>query len=460
MNKEESKKQYSIQNFFKRNILKQVFTRNSTKFTPKKKFKKVTFSDESSISSDSSNVNLSDEDYEESSSSDYESDVENFIDEKSIDLYNNNSKKEEELYYYKVNFKNIFLFIYNFEKHNSIEIKNFQNKSQVEIIIEEEKKIIKNNSSKFLNKPKSKNNINIIKKNNKIDDKQLKEKEKEEIKIEKIELQKQNYLNIYSITWLLIIFFNFIILIILTTLFFSYCFEIKTKITQTIKIHNLMSDLMEDSNRAIYFSIQIIILQNKLYKKYYPSRKELLKFSRDNLKNIYNNCIKIIHEITTYTVSASSTTKSNIDNYSLNLTTISSDLERNITITKYLNVIEEFSFAIYSFMNLKDENVSFLDTSFNFILGNYETLLIDDLEDFSNIFLDEFILLKKQLIIIIIIIVVIYLIVFFISLFLQFKIMRKIFDEQERTTDIFFKINPDYIKKIKLILIILFQILL
>ena len=202
---------------------------------------------------------------------------------------------------------------------------------------------------------------------------------------------------------------------------------------------------MEDSNRAIYFSIQIIILQNKLYKKYYPSRKELLKFSRDNLKNIYNNCIKIIHEITTYTVSASSTTKSNIDNYSLNLTTISSDLERNITITKYINVIEEFSFAIYSFMNLKDENVSFLDTSFNFILGNYETLLIDDLEDFSNIFLDEFILLKKQLIIIIIIIVVIYLIVFFISLFLQFKIMRKIFDEQERTTDIFFKINPDYI---------------
>jgi hypothetical protein len=53
-------------------------------------------------------------------------------------------------------------------------------------------------------------------------------------------------------------------------------------------------------------------------------------------------------------------------------------------------------------LNLKDENVSFLDTSFNFILGNYESLLIDDLEDFSNIFMDEFIILKNKLIIIII----------------------------------------------------------
>ncbi len=116
MNKEESKKQNSIQTFFKKNILKKVFTRRSTKFAFKKKFKKVTFSDESSNLFESSNFNLSEDDEEEkeeSSSSDYESDNECFIDEQDIDLDNNNAKKEEELQYYKVNLKNIFLFIYN-----------------------------------------------------------------------------------------------------------------------------------------------------------------------------------------------------------------------------------------------------------------------------------------------------------------------------------------------------------
>ena len=79
------------------------------------------------------------------------------------------------------------------------------------------------------------------------------------------------------------------------------------------------------------------------------------------------------------------------------------------------------------------------------MLTNYETLLIDNLENFSQIFLDEFVLLKKKLILIKIIMIIIYILIYILCFYLQYKIIQKIFDEQERATDIFFKINPEYL---------------
>ena len=202
---------------------------------------------------------------------------------------------------------------------------------------------------------------------------------------------------------------------------------------------------MENANRAIYFAFQSIILQNKLYIRHYPSKEELNQYSRDGLKTIYNDYIQIIKDISVYSVSASSENKNKIDNYNLSLMTLTEDLKTNITDSKVINVIEEFAFAIYSFMNLDDEDINFLDYNFNFILANYETLLLDDLGNFSNIFLDEFSHLKKQLIVIITFCSCIFFNVYIISFYSQWKLITKIFIEQERATDIFFKINPEYI---------------
>ena len=231
----------------------------------------------------------------------------------------------------------------------------------------------------------------------------------------------------------------------MASIFFTFSLNIRTKIIQSIKIYNSISDLMENANRAIYFALQIIFLQNQLYVKYYPPRETLTEYSKIALKEIYFDYINIIKEISVYSVSLSSQNKNKIENYNLSLITLTEDLKNNITASKVINIIGEFAFAIYSFMNLENDEINFLDYNFNFILANYETLLLDDLGNYSNLFLDEISYLKSDLILIIIYSLCIFVIVYIISFYSQWKVITKIFIEQERATDIFFKINPEYI---------------
>ena len=231
----------------------------------------------------------------------------------------------------------------------------------------------------------------------------------------------------------------------MASIFFTFSLNIRTKIIQSIKIYNSISDLMENANRAIYFALQIIFLQNQLYVKYYPPRETLTEYSKIALKEIYFDYINIIKEISVYSVSVSSQNKNKIENYNLSLITLTEDLKNNITASKVINIIGEFAFAIYSFMNLENDEINFLDYNFNFILANYETLLLDDLGNYSNLFLDEISYLKSDLILIIIYSLCIFVIVYIISFYSQWKVITKIFIEQERATDIFFKINPEYI---------------
>ena len=444
-----------IENYVKKNILKSVFSRKSTKFTIKRT-KKVNFSsDSSSESNSSSNSNFTEEEEEENSpSSGLDVSINDIYVNKQNEIYENLDENYDD--YYKINFNKVLLYVYDFEKNCPVEIHNYENKSQVEITINEERNININKilSNKHMRKTKLKNSHIGVGNNTIIEDspkilfmvKTQGNEEKEKKNEQQIENEeKTNYFNFYTIIWLFIILINFGIFAATASFFFTYSFNIRTKITQSIIIHNSISDLMENANRAIYFAFQSIILQNKLYIRHYPSKEELNQYSRDGLKTIYNDYIQIIKDISVYSVSASSENKNKIDNYNLSLMTLTEDLKTNITDSKVINVIEEFAFAIYSFMNLDDEDINFLDYNFNFILANYETLLLDDLGNFSNIFLDEFSHLKKQLIVIITFCSCIFFNVYIISFYSQWKLITKIFIEQERATDIFFKINPEYI---------------
>ena len=312
--KDQSNNQNNIDNYVKKNILNKVITKKSTKYTFKKKFKKVTFSDDESSNSSISSSDLNDDD--ESENSDSESDVEISIEDYTKDEDINNSSPDlksksnidfEEEKYYNVNLTNVLFFLYNFQKNSVIEIKNYEKISQIDIILDYERNIKIIKSNKFLNKSKGKNNNNNNKNNdNNID---LNKIEKQDEKREKIKIKKTKCLNFYSLIWLIIVFTNFIIYILLSTVFFSYCLKIRTQIISTIRIHNLISDLMEDSNRAIYNSIQLINLQNILYTNYYPKREDLKEYSRNSLREIYNKYISIIHEICSYSVSASAKNK-------------------------------------------------------------------------------------------------------------------------------------------------------
>ena len=342
--------------------------------------------------------------------------------------------------FYKINFKNLYFFIYDFIEHKPIEIKSFEVKSKVEQIIFEEKMLTMTLKKKQKDLNKSKDKIII---------KRTKTKEGKENNKGKIEINyhssKVLNLNIYIIIWIIILIISLALLLLIGVIYFHFAFSIGGKIIQTIKIHNCLSNLMKNSNRAFFYSFQLIILQNNLYTKLEKSRHEYKIYSRTILNIIYNQFIEFLEEINIYIPTISSENKVKIENYYLELISLNDNLRRNKTKTKVINIIEEFIFAIYSFMNLNEKDLNFKQRDFNFILSNYEQLLIDHLFEFSEIFLDEFDKLTNKILLLSLICCILFLIVIILSYYFQIKIIAKIILKQENIINIFLKINPEYI---------------
>ena len=345
--------------------------------------------------------------------------------------------------FHKINYKNMHFYIYDFIKNSPIEIKSFELKSKVEQIIFEEK-MLTVSLKKTINKnpKKNKQKENVILKKTTTKEKKENNKEKNE---EKYHSSNFFSLNIYIIIWIVILMIYTFILIGIGIYYFLFSLSIRTKIIQTIEIHNSLSNLMQNSNRIFYYSYQLIVLQNSLYTKFDYTRNEMKNFARNNLNDIYNQFIEFLNDINIYTASIEKENRFKIENYYLDLKSINYNLDRNVTKSKFINILQEFIFAIYSFMNLQDKDINFTQRDFNFIFSNYESLLIDHLLDFSNIFLDEYNRLRNNLYLNTIICSILFLITFIFSYYFQMKIISKIILKQEQTTDIFFKINPDYI---------------
>ena len=342
--------------------------------------------------------------------------------------------------FYKINYQNMNFFIYDFIEHRPLEIKPFEVKSKVEQLIHQEKMLTKSLKQKYtyLNKSNEKKLIKKIK--------TKEEKEKKEGKIEiNYDTPKFLNLNIYIIFWMIILIISFILIILIGIIYFHFSFLIGEKIIQTLKIHNYLNDLMKNSNRVFFYSYELIILKNELYKKFGENKDDSKNYSRNILNDIYNKFIVFLDSINNFIPTLSNKNKIKIENYYLELRSINDKLERNITKSKVVNIVEEFIFSIYSFMNLNDKDLNFYQRDFNFILSNYEVLLIDYLFEFAEIFLDEFEKLKKKLYLLALICFILFLSVIIISYYLQIKIIAKIILNQEKTTNIFFKINPDYI---------------
>ena len=214
---------------------------------------------------------------------------------------------------------------------------------------------------------------------------------------------------------------------------------------ESINIYNSLSDLMQNGNIVFYFAYQLIIIQNSFYVNFFPTKKELENEALTELIDLFIHQYQVVQDINNYAISISKNNKYKIENYSITLISLNNNLEVNITQSKVINTIKEFSFAIYSLINLNNEQINFKQRDFNFILANYEILLIEGLSEFSDIFIDEFNSLRNYLYFITLICISIFCFIVIMSFYFQIKIMNKIIEEQEKITNIFFKINPKYI---------------
>ena len=363
------------------------------------------------------------------------------IEETKINVYKDNFKKKlsliennEEDNYYKINFKHIHFYIYNFQKNIFDEIQNFELKTKLEKLILEEK-------NKTISKKNTKSRLS------KINTYQNTREKNEEIKEKKKEVKSSKFisLNIYIIIWIFILLLYSFSLIFIIIIYFQYCLLLRKKMVASVNIHNSLSDLMQNGNIVFYFAYQLIVIQNSLYINSISRKKELEKEAITELITLFTHQYQVVEDINIYATSISKTNKYKIENYSINLISLNNNLEINITQSKVINTIKEFSFATYSIIHLNNEKMHFIQKDFNFILANYETLLIEGLNEFSDIFIDEFNNLRKYLYLITLICFCIFCFIVIMGFYLQIKIMNKIIKEQEKITDIFFKINPKYI---------------
>ena len=142
--------------------------------------------------------------------------------------------------------------------------------------------------------------------------------------------------------------------------------------------------------KCIVGNIILIIIQNSLFTNYYPPREHLKIEARDELLSLYNHVIQVIKEINIYTLSVTQKNKSKIKNFHLNLVSLNKNLKTNITKATVINILEEYAYSIFGMLHLEDEELSFTQKDFNFILSNYGTLLIEHLQEYCDIFIDEF----------------------------------------------------------------------
>ena len=443
INKENKKSQDSIIDYINKNEInkkKRKKSNNSKKISQMKTFSENTSKDSSNLSSS----DLSDDD---------DDDEDKNISENNVETFDNfdNEEEQNELDFFKtspvhldkcyfINFENISFYIYDYEKHLPVEVKDYDKKSQIELIINDESNN-KDNIFPSLSIIKKTTLKKVLKKNENLSDKNKKKKIEQS---EEITFEKSN-LNIFIFIWIIIVLLNFIGFLIISFFFFSFCESLRNKIIQTIRIHNSISDIMEDSNKAFYYSCHIITFKNTLYMNLHTSKIVLENLFKQYLNQIFKNLIERCKQINIYSIHASSKNKFKIDNYTLKLVSLSSNLKRNTSISKAMNLIEEFSFSIYYFINLDEKDFLLSNKYFNFILANYESLLYNDLKGFSDIFMDESYNLIDEFYLIIIICFIFFFLIYIISFLLQCYIISRIYDEQEKATNIFFKINPDYI---------------
>ena len=344
--------------------------------------------------------------------------------------------------YYNINLQHITFFIYNFKTLVVNECKGYINESKVEEIFRNERILTSAvHQTKSFGKKDFKNHKNDDKNNNKKENDNQKDKKKKMKKNNKNQTLSKNILELGGI--ILLNLFGFVVIIVIM---FYKILESHTGINKLIDIQNSFSELMKNANNAFYFSFQSIVLQKSLYYNYNPLKSDLENTYKDSLKSIYNNILTLLREILSFYSSMKKTNKNKIDNYLVTYCTITStNFYKNCTEGYLFNLLEEFAFSIFSLYCINNSELNFTNHYYNFIFANYEYLLLDQLLDFEQIFIDEYNYRVKNLehlIIIIIIILVVFQILFIIGFI---KVNININKEEDRIFEIFFKINPQYI---------------
>ena len=377
-NKNKNDIQFFINRYYSKTNLESEYDLNANS---------IDYSDENE--NNSSNIS-SYSDYSSSFSSENEDE-----NEKVNDLIINKNKKKNFIHkqsnkidYYKVNLKKITFYYYNFSKNIIEEIPNIVNECKIEKILNDKTKtnfiFPFRRDSKMINLKKPK--VNII--NNSFDKKYEKDKgiKNEEIitNTTKSKINGSIYFLIFSI------FITFFFSLIFTASLILYSLYSKKITFILLNSINCLNNLHNNIGETFYYSVKLTLVQNKKYINLSPSNDEIKAISRNYLNSIYKEMIDLLDSLYSSLITYSKDIQKKIDNYTVNLSIITDQGYEIKIAVPVLNILEEYSTLIFQYANKKDSEINLLDKTFNNLLRNSEKFLNGYLNEYTQLFLDEY----------------------------------------------------------------------
>ena len=345
--------------------------------------------------------------------------------------------------YYKIKYKNIKLFIYDYSQNSLVEIKKFI-VDKVNFIIETIKKPlnIKKYSQKSLNEYKRNINKQISSQFYNQNDINLSSETTLFIK-NKIKPKKINVSIIYLLITNILVF----IILFLIGAFFFYLVLIKRKETLVlVNVTFYLFDLMENAHDAFYYAFELILSQNPRYTNFNMTREELKNLSQYHLSEFNQETDKLIVYLDNNEIKFSKKNKKKMDEFKINGSFIGINESSDINIdSPFINIIEEYSYSLYSLATEKESELKFSNLDFAFLLYNTDSFFISGLNSYSDIIFDEYRISKKYNKYLLIFYSIFMAIIYCLLSILKFKINIKVILEKEKNMKKFIVLDQNYI---------------
>ena len=356
--------------------------------------------------------------------------------------------------YYNVNLKNISYFLYDFNLKMPIEFKgNFIGKIDELITIEKKKslKIILNNNKKNIKEKKKPHIINKFKKQfankalNDIIEKHRIKNVNEIIKGLNDYLHQFKSANISKLFITLVFSSLFSLAIITYSLLFL--FDSKGILVNLGKIFAHISDLIESSHMVLFYSYELVLLENHKYYNFFESREEKIEKSKENLLksyNVYSNFSSLLHSDNLKLTKKNS---EKINNLSFVYYQMDSNGYYNIKESPFLNILLEYTFSIFNLVSKEKSDIALNNNlDFFFIIYNSNIFSLSNLNYLIDIFNDQFFYEKKKTTIFLILMDVLFVFFQIIFFILEYKIYKNVLKENERYFKYFFQIDDEHIR--------------
>ena len=352
---------------------------------------------------------------------------------------------------YKVDLSKVTLYRYNYQTNTFDDLKQMFNTSKFE-----EKMGLETSISDKIKKLKSIKKKNPFNKMMKLSFSKLflipeikKMKKKEILRNTKIIndyiIEKKCNFSIKILIIILIIFLFYI------TIFYIYIFSIalfsRTDIAKIGKINRYLSNLRDNTNDIFYQSFQLAILNNPHYYNFNPPRETLKLESKEKLLKIYQENLELINDLASYKESLPKKYVNKLNNYEVNVFSISTSLNINITTKKITNLMSELTYSVFNYAISDDEGINLRNLDYNFILYNSKIFYSKEFEAYLKIYINIYNDKKNNSTSIIIILTIIFILLGILSIYFIYNANKNVTKDKQKILKLFFQIDISNIKQ-------------